>query len=426
MNKIILSLLILIGCVISASSQNTVSFDNQSGEPALVKLIGPTTKEIEVPDGTKQTVQASAGKYLIKVRYGVQGKYHYTKGQDFTVEETATTTSEITITLHRVVNGNYESSPISEDEFGVINPANGATNGATASATTTNLNSLDDSVRAAAIEHLTDQTLLAKVALGDRSFELELAAVDRLTDQSLLAKVVLESSNWTVRENAVDKLTDQVLLAKLAMDDTVGNFRKLVVKKLTDQTLLAKIAAENKDTDVQSAAFDKVTDQSLLLSLVKDTRVPLGSRHLAFAKKLKGTSVDFTTLTGDLSLTTSDALEAVGRMQAVLACPIISNRIRNINLDWSVTSRDAAYSGGYMDGEVVTFEIKRKAEVIVSDQWSTHFPESTNTLDFRGAEVDISQILARLFALSGVPQEDLAKLSQYEMPEMRAGAVANF
>ncbi|MGB7748252.1 MAG: hypothetical protein WBN75_13300 [Verrucomicrobiia bacterium] len=112
MSKIILSLSILFACIISASAQNTVSFDNQSGEPALVKLIGPAPNEVEVPDGTRQSVQASAGKYFIKVRYGVQGKFHYAKGQEFTVDETATTTSQITITLHKVVNGNYESRPI--------------------------------------------------------------------------------------------------------------------------------------------------------------------------------------------------------------------------------------------------------------------------------------------------------------------------
>ena len=122
MSKIILSLSILLAWIISASAQNTVSFDNQSGEPALVKLIGPTSSEIEVPNGTKPVVQVLAGKYFIKVRYGVQGKYHYTKGQEFTVDETATTTSGITITLHKVVNGNYGSSPISEQEFGVANP----------------------------------------------------------------------------------------------------------------------------------------------------------------------------------------------------------------------------------------------------------------------------------------------------------------
>lgn len=123
MRTIIQSFLILFACVIVVSAQNTVSFDNQSGEPALVKLIGPSTTEIKVPDATKQSVQASAGKYFIKVRYGVQGKYHYAKGHEFTVDQTATTTSDITITLHKVVNGNYESSPINEQEFGVVDAA---------------------------------------------------------------------------------------------------------------------------------------------------------------------------------------------------------------------------------------------------------------------------------------------------------------
>src|ERR1700722_5753902 len=107
MNKFLLFLSILFAFVIPTSAQNIVSFDNQSGEPALVKLIGPTSTEIEVPSGSSKGTQALAGKYIIKVRYGVLGKYHYAKGQEFEVKETATTTSEITITLHKVVNGNY-------------------------------------------------------------------------------------------------------------------------------------------------------------------------------------------------------------------------------------------------------------------------------------------------------------------------------
>ena len=129
MLKIILFLSILYVCIISASAQNIVSFDNQSGEPALVKLIGSNASEIEVPDGTRQSLHASAGKYFIKVRYGVQGKYHYTEGQEFTVDESATMASATTITLHRMVNGNYGSSPITEQEFGAGNPTNMTTNG---------------------------------------------------------------------------------------------------------------------------------------------------------------------------------------------------------------------------------------------------------------------------------------------------------
>jgi hypothetical protein len=120
MRKLVLPVSIALACVASAWAQNTVSFDNQSGEPALVKLVGPTSSEIEVPNGTKQGVQASAGRYIIKVRYGTPGKFTYSKGEEFEVKETATSRSKTTITLHKVVAGNYDSKSISAAEFGEL------------------------------------------------------------------------------------------------------------------------------------------------------------------------------------------------------------------------------------------------------------------------------------------------------------------
>ena len=119
MNRVIVAAVIAItlSAALSAQAQNTVTFDNQSGEPALVKLIGPTSKEVEVPIGTKESVGTSAGRYIIKVRYGTAGKYRYSKGEEFDVKETASTRSSITITLHKVVAGNYESAPISREQF---------------------------------------------------------------------------------------------------------------------------------------------------------------------------------------------------------------------------------------------------------------------------------------------------------------------
>ncbi len=119
MNKFFMwSLAIVLGTVFPAIAQNTVTFDNQSGEPALVKLIGSTYREVEVPDGATRTVDAAAGRYTIKVRYGVSGKYRYSKGEQFDVVETPTTRSQTTITLHKVAGGNYDSYPISDKEFG--------------------------------------------------------------------------------------------------------------------------------------------------------------------------------------------------------------------------------------------------------------------------------------------------------------------
>ncbi len=109
-------MVVALNAVTSVQAQNTVTFDNQSGETALVKLIGPTSKKVEVPNATKQNVEAFAGCYTIKVRYGTPGRYRYSKGQEFEVKETATTASAITISLHKVKAGNYDSRPITEKE----------------------------------------------------------------------------------------------------------------------------------------------------------------------------------------------------------------------------------------------------------------------------------------------------------------------
>lgn len=109
--------LLVPALVCQGGTDNTVTFDNQSGQPAIVKLVGPTPREVEVPVGQMRTVAASAGQYHIKTRYGTPDRYRYTKGDEFVVKDTATTRSRITITLHKVVDGNYDSDPICAEDF---------------------------------------------------------------------------------------------------------------------------------------------------------------------------------------------------------------------------------------------------------------------------------------------------------------------
>ena len=108
---------VVIASTIGVYGQNTVTFDNQSGEQALVKLIGPTSKEVDVPNGAQKTVDATAGRYTIAVRYGREPNYQYTKGDEFDVKEADHARSETTITLHKVIAGNYEAHPISQEDF---------------------------------------------------------------------------------------------------------------------------------------------------------------------------------------------------------------------------------------------------------------------------------------------------------------------
>jgi hypothetical protein len=114
----LLSVALLPAQVGAQTFRNTISFENQSGEEALVKVIGPVRGNVPVPNGTTRAINVPAGSYYILTRYcDSQGRYSYSKGTQFTVIQTETQYSEITITLHTVPNGNYRTYPATATEF---------------------------------------------------------------------------------------------------------------------------------------------------------------------------------------------------------------------------------------------------------------------------------------------------------------------
>src|ERR1017187_953428 len=97
---------------------NQITFDNRTGNDALVKLVGPTGGVVSVPNNQDRTVQVAPGTYFILVRYGdTPGSYTYTRGQAFSVDQVGNMYSVITITLHKVIGGNYEAHSIPATEF---------------------------------------------------------------------------------------------------------------------------------------------------------------------------------------------------------------------------------------------------------------------------------------------------------------------
>ena len=102
---------------LAARDRPTITFDNRSGDDALVRLVGPTSGTVSVADATSRTVEARGGTYRMYVRYGQPGKYRYTKGDSFVVYEGADGVDQISITLHKVIGGNYGTAPSNEAEF---------------------------------------------------------------------------------------------------------------------------------------------------------------------------------------------------------------------------------------------------------------------------------------------------------------------
>jgi len=121
-----------------------------------------------------------------------------------------------------------------------------------------------------AIQHLTNQPLLAQIAVQNKSAWLRSEAAARLTDQALLAKIASEDNDADVRSRAVESLNDQSLLAKITMEDPVADIRGAAVAKLTDQTQLAKVATQSSDAKVRWTAVAKLTDQALLIKIATE------------------------------------------------------------------------------------------------------------------------------------------------------------
>ena len=101
----------------NAEGRNSLTLINYSGDNALVKLTGPSRKTVEIPNGTSKTMNIAGGQYTIYVRYGTLGRYRYTKGESFQIEETPLSYTSASLTLHGVANGNYHTAGSSENEF---------------------------------------------------------------------------------------------------------------------------------------------------------------------------------------------------------------------------------------------------------------------------------------------------------------------
>ena len=94
-----------------------LTFKNKSGEDALVKLVGPSRRVVEVPNQKNRTVNIAGGAYVVYVRYGKDPHYRYVKGEPFQIKKSAYSYTKAILTLHGVVNGNYRTDHCSEKDF---------------------------------------------------------------------------------------------------------------------------------------------------------------------------------------------------------------------------------------------------------------------------------------------------------------------
>ncbi|HEY6351947.1 MAG TPA: hypothetical protein VI636_21335 [Candidatus Angelobacter sp.] len=96
------------------SGLSVISFQNQSGGEAVVRLTGPSAQVLTVVDGQSSSARVAAGDYYILVRYGGSlAEYRFEKAGPIAVTETGGQHSVVHITLRRPVADN----PKAQEEF---------------------------------------------------------------------------------------------------------------------------------------------------------------------------------------------------------------------------------------------------------------------------------------------------------------------
>lgn len=86
-------------------------------------------------------------------------------------------------------------------------------------------------IAVSAIKNITDQSLLAKIAVAEDDSYLRFAACAKLTDQNKLAEVVMAKLYFPERMAALDRISDEGVLKKLASESD-GKVRESVEKRL--------------------------------------------------------------------------------------------------------------------------------------------------------------------------------------------------
>jgi len=100
-----------------------------------------------------------------------------------------------------------------------------------------------------------------------QDWSIRRAAVDRISNQSLLAEIAVNATDRAVRRAAVERITDQTLLAKMAFDGKDLSVRRSAIERITDQTSLAKIAIEEQNPFLRRVAIERLTDPELLAEM---------------------------------------------------------------------------------------------------------------------------------------------------------------
>jgi uncharacterized protein YigA (DUF484 family) len=287
-----------------------------------------------------------------------------------------------------------------------------------------NYGSQGDFLNLDAVECLTDQQLLARVATLAGEPEVRMAAALKLTDRGLLARIALFDKDDFASSAAVSKLADQALLAKIAIEALNDRARLDAAHRLDDQALLAELAVRPSNEYVRKAAISKLNDEKALASIALGDSDPV--LRATAVSRMDPYDPALKRLAAFGQYANFDPVMSLARIKLATQEPPIRNRFPQIWFRAEITSSAQVYYTSEISGEEISVELNQGEGTLAKGSWRTHFPDATvaNSSSFQPAEMRTDDFFLELFRAGQFTQGDLAGLTSSENPIVRSAAVA--
>ena len=125
--------------------------------------------------------------------------------------------------------------------------------------------------RRAAVERITDESVLADLAKNASDIVVRFIAINKITDETFLSDIVENDSDIFVRIEAAKKINDESFLANIAKKYWRSRHACMAaVRKIGDESVLADVAKNASDFDVRIEAVSRISDESVVVDIVKN------------------------------------------------------------------------------------------------------------------------------------------------------------
>jgi hypothetical protein len=248
----------------------------------------------------------------------------------------------------------------------------------------------------------------------------------------------LKSNDWEQRRDAVDRISDQRVLAKVAMSDPAPFVRMEAGRRLTDSAVIVEVAMNEKnDPNPEGgvSAVENLNDQALLTKIAynapnwdvrKSALRKIPGQHGIYELLVKGSPTLKYELTKHF-----EANRCLARMKLVTQESIIKAHFPRLQCEGSLTEMSQSYGyhpAGFTEppknvsAENDTISFLQDDKMIVQTTWEAEFPTWARDGQYFPAHVSCGDLTKKLLQRKEFTPGDLNELINSYIPEIREAA----